>query len=85
MGRLMRKGECNMRAIKKLVEVDNEKSITVTSLPFKPGSKVEVIVLPSEKTGDVFDFADKIVRKKKIAPLSLREVEKIVHDVRRTK
>ena len=74
-----------MRAIKKLVEVDNEKSITVTSLPFKPGSKVEVIVLPSEKTGDVFDFVDKIVRKKKIAPLSLREVEKIVHDIRRTK
>ncbi len=74
-----------MRAVKKLVEVDNEKSITIRSLPFKPGSKVEVIVLPSQKTGDIFDFADKIVKKRKIAPLSVKEVEKIVHEVRRAK
>ena len=40
---------------------------------------------PSEKTGGIFDFADKIVKKRKIAFLSLKEVEKIVHDVRRTK
>jgi hypothetical protein len=40
---------------------------------------------PSEKTGDIFAFADKIVKKRKIAPLSLKEVEKIVHDVRRAK
>jgi hypothetical protein len=40
---------------------------------------------PSEKTGDIFDFADKIVKKRKIAPLSLKEVGKIIHDVRRTK
>ncbi len=74
-----------MRAVKKLVEVDNENSITVRSLPFKPGSKVEVIVLPSQKTGDIFDLADKIVKKRKIAPLTMKEVEKIVHDVRRAK
>ena len=40
---------------------------------------------PSEKTGDIFYFADKIVKKGKIAPFSVNEVEKIVHDVRRTK
>ena len=74
-----------MRAVKKLVEVDDEKSITIKSLPFKPGSRVEVIVLPSEKTGDVFDFADKIVKKRKMEPLSLKQIEKIVHDVRRAK
>ena len=74
-----------MRAIKKLVEVDDEKSITVTSLPFKPGSKVEVIVFPSERTGDIFDFVDKVVKKRKIASLSLKEVENMVHDVRRGK
>ena len=74
-----------MRAVKKLVEVDNEKTITITSLPFKPGSRVEVIVFPSEQTGDIFDFVDKVVRKRKIAPLSLKEVEKMVHDVRHMK
>jgi uncharacterized protein (UPF0264 family) len=74
-----------MRAVKKLVEVDNENSITVRSLPFKPGSKVEVIVLPSQETGDIFDLADKTVKKRKIAPLTMKEVEKIVHDVRRAK
>jgi hypothetical protein len=35
-----------MKAIKKLVEVEKDKSVTLKSLPFKPGSKVEVIVLP---------------------------------------
>ncbi len=40
---------------------------------------------PSEKTVDIFDFAEKIAKKTKIAPLSLKEVEKIVHDVRRAK
>jgi hypothetical protein len=74
-----------MRAVKKLVEVDNEKSITIRSLPFKPGSKVEVIVFPSRKAGDIFDFVGRIAKKRKIAPLSVKEVEKIVHDVRRAK
>ena len=40
---------------------------------------------PSEKTEGIFDFADKIVKKGKIAPLSVKEMETIVHDVRRTK
>ena len=43
-----------MRAVKKLIEVDDNKSVTVTSLPFEPGSKVEVIVLSADKKEDVF-------------------------------
>jgi len=74
-----------MKAIKKLVEVERDKSVTLRSLPFKPGSRVEVIVLPSVKEGDIFTFTDSVVKKKKIAPMSLREIEKIVHQVRGVK
>jgi len=73
-----------MKAIKKLVEVERDKSVTLRSLPFKPGSKVEVIVLPSAEE-DIFTFMDTAVKKKKIAPMSLKEIEKIVHEVRGVK
>ena len=74
-----------MKAIKKLVEVERDKSVTLRSLPFKPGSKVEVIVLPSVKEEDTFTFLDSVVKRKKIAPMSLKEIEKIVHEVRGVK
>jgi hypothetical protein len=74
-----------MKAIKKLVEVERDKSVTLRSLPFKPGSKVEVIVLPSVKEEDTFTFTDSVVKRKKIAPMSLKEIEKIVHEVRGVK
>jgi len=60
-----------MQAVKKIMEVLKDKSISLKSLPFKPGSKV-----------DVFSFMDTVVKNKKIAPLSMKQVEKIVHDVR---
>lgn len=71
-----------MRAVKKLVEVETNKSVTVKSLPFKPGSKVEVIVFPAGEEEDIFRFMDNVVKKKKIAPISLKQIEKIVHGVR---
>lgn len=74
-----------MKAIKKLVEVETNKSVTVKSLPFKPGSKVEVIVFPADKRGDIFSYMDKVMKKKKIAPMSLKQIEKIVHEIRTVK
>ncbi len=74
-----------MKAVKKLIEVDENKSVTVTSLPFEPGSKVEVIVLPTNKTKDIFRFTDSLAAKRRIKPMSLKEVEKIVHEVRGVK
>jgi len=71
-----------MKAIKKLIEVDRDKSETVKPLPFKPGSKVEVIVFPAKEEEDIFSYIDEVVKKKKIAPLSLKDVEKIVHEIR---
>lgn len=74
-----------MKAVKKLIEVERNKSITIKSLPFKPGSKVEVIVLPSKEKEDIFDFMDKAVKKRSIKPMSLKEIEKVVHEVRGVK
>ncbi len=70
-----------MQAIKKIVSVEKNKSITIKSLPFKPGSKVEVIILPSEEK-DIFSYTDEIVKKKGFKPMSMKEIEKIVHEVR---
>jgi len=73
-----------MNAVKKMVEVGKDKSIRLASLPFKAGSKVEVIVFSAEKE-DIFDAMDAVVRKKKIAPKGLKDIERIVHEVRGVK
>ena len=74
-----------MKAIKKLIEVEKDKSITIDSLPFKPGSKVEVIIFPAGNGEDVFSYMDNVVQRKKIVPMSLKKVGKIVHEVRGVK
>ncbi|MBI5048475.1 MAG: hypothetical protein HZB54_05985 [Deltaproteobacteria bacterium] len=73
-----------MNVVKKLLEVDKKKSIRLTALPFKAGSKVEVIVLPVEEK-DIFDSMDAVVKKKKLALMTMKEIEKIVHEVRGVK
>jgi len=73
-----------MNVVKKLLEVDKKKSIRLTALPFKAGSKVEVIVLPTEEK-DIFDSMDAVVKKKKLALMTMKEIEKIVHEVRGVK
>ena len=70
-----------MNVVKKLLEVDKKNSIRLTALPFKAGSKVEVIVLPAEEK-DIFDSMDAVVKKKKLALMTMKEIEKIVHEVR---
>lgn len=53
-----------MKAVKKFAEVGSDKSLILKSLPFPPGSKVEVIVLPAADKEDVFALMDKIVKKR---------------------
>lgn len=74
-----------MRAIKKLVEVESDKSVTIKPLPFKPGSKVEVIVFPAKEGEDIFGYMDEVAKRRKIAPMSMKEVEKIVCEVRKSR
>ena len=74
-----------MKAIKKLVEVEKGKSVRVKSLPFKAGRKVEVIVLPAGTEEDIFEFMDEVAKRRRIAPISLKEIEKIVHETRGVK
>lgn len=71
-----------MKAVKKLIKVEKDKSIKLEALPFKPGSKVEVIIFPAESEVDIFDYMDDLAKRKKIAPMNLKEIEKIVHEVR---
>jgi hypothetical protein len=46
---------------------------------------VEVIVFPIEDGEDVFPTMDRIVKKRGIKPLTMKQVEQIVHDVRALK
>lgn len=71
-----------MKAVKQFAEVGSDKSLILKSLPFPPGSKVEVIVLPAADEEDVFASVDKIVKKRGIKPLTMKQVERIVHDAR---
>ena len=68
-----------MRAVKTYAEVGSDKSLILKSLPFAPGSRVEVIVFPRADDEDVFPTMDRIVKKKGIKPLTMKQVEKIVH------
>jgi hypothetical protein len=55
-----------MRAIKTYAEVGSDKSLILKSLPFAPGSRIEVIVFPRADDEDVFPTMDGIVKKKGI-------------------
>lgn len=74
-----------MKALKKIVEVRSDKSITLDALPFKAGSRVEIIILPADEKNDIFSFMDAVVKRKKISPMSLGEIEAIVHKARAVK
>ena len=71
-----------MRAVKTYAEVGSDKSLILKSLPFAPGSRVEVIDFPRADDKDIYSTMDRIVKKKGIKPLTMKQVEKIVHDVR---
>lgn len=74
--------EDDMRAVKTYAEVASDKSLIIKSLPFPPGSRVEVIVFPAADGEDVFSTMDRIVKRKGIKPLTMKQVGKIVHDAR---
>ena len=74
--------EYDMRAVKTYAEVGSDKSLILKSMPFAPGSRVEAIVFPTADGEDVFPTMDRIVKKKGIKPLTMKQVEKIVHDAR---
>ena len=46
---------------------------------------MEVIVLPAGKEENIFKYMDRVTQSKKIPSMSLKEIEKIVHEVRGVK
>jgi len=50
--------EYDMRAVKTYAEVGSDKSLMLKSLPFAPGSRVEVIVFARADNEDVFPTMD---------------------------
>jgi hypothetical protein len=69
-----------MEAYKQILTVGKNREILIESVPYSPGSKVEVTVLPSGKS--IFKYTDNLVKKKGIPQYTLKEVEDIIHEYR---
>ncbi len=69
-----------MEAYKQILTVGKNREILIEGVPYSPGSKVEVTVLPTEKS--IFKYTDNLVQEKSIPRYTLKEVEDIVHEYR---
>lgn len=69
-----------MEAYKQILTVGKNREILIEGVPYSPGSKVEVTVLPSGKS--IFEYIDNLVQKKDIPRYTLKEVEDIIHEYR---
>lgn len=69
-----------MEAYKQILTVGKNREILIEGVPYSPGSKVEVTVLPSGKS--IFEYTDNLVQKKGIPRYTLKEVEDIIHEYR---
>ncbi|MBI3989146.1 MAG: hypothetical protein HY347_05975 [candidate division NC10 bacterium] len=72
-----------MQAYRKLIAVPKDRKIALEKVPFKPGTPVEVIVIPAETVpSDIYAYTAELVKRKKIPRYTLREIERIVHESR---
>ncbi len=70
-----------MQALKKKTKVGRQGTIQLKGLPYPPGTEVEVIVFPESKEG-ICEYTAGLVSEKRIPRYSVKEIEKIIHEVR---
>lgn len=72
-----------MRAYRKLTRVAQDRGVRVGKVPFKPGTSVEVIVVPAgREESSIYQRTAAIVRGRRLPRYSLKEIERIVHESR---
>jgi len=80
-----------LRACTRKVRVQSGNRAEITNLPFAPGSQVEIIVVGPEPktatgaTGSIYDYTESLTRKKKIPRYSMKQMEQIIHQSRRSR
>jgi hypothetical protein len=76
---MLNKGDF-MKTYKQILTVGKNREILIEGVPYSPGSKVEVTVLPRGES--IFEYTDNLVQKKGIPRYTLKEVEDIIHEYR---
>jgi hypothetical protein len=72
-----------MRAYRKLTRVAQDRGVRLGKLPFKPGTSVEVIVVPAGRPEpSIYQRTAAVVKRRRLPRYSLREIERIVHETR---
>ena len=77
-----------VRAVRRRVRVSRDRRIEIKSVPFQPGSEVDVIVVggettPEEETKeDIYNYTEQLKKNKRLPRYSLREIEEIIHQSR---
>lgn len=79
-----RDGEMStMRAFRKRTKVAQDRGVSLVRVPFKPGTSVEGIVVPSERAEPpIYRLTAALAKRRRIPRYSLKEVERIVHESR---
>jgi hypothetical protein len=81
----------SFRTIRKTVKIKADHRAEITGLPFAPGSEVDVIVVgpAASKTkapeGSIYDYTRSLSKKRRIPHYSMKQVEQIVHESRRSR
>lgn len=70
-----------MQALKKKTKVGRQGIIQLKGLPYPPGTEVEVIIFPESKE-TIYEYTADLLSEKKIPRYSVKEIEKIIHEVR---
>ena len=72
-----------MRAYRKRLKVAQDRGVNLGKVPFEPGTKVEVIVVPAgEPEPPIYRRLASATRRRKIPRYTMKEIERIVHEVR---
>jgi len=77
-----------VQAVRQRVRVSRDRRVEIRAVPFQPGSEVDVIVVGGEASveepalEDVYMYAERLRKQKRLPRYSLREIEGIVHQSR---
>ena len=77
-----------VQAVRQRVRVSRDRRVEIKAVPFPPGSEVDVIVVGGEASmeepalEDVYMYAERLRKQKRLPRYSLREIEEIIHQSR---
>lgn len=72
-----------MRAFRKRTKVGQDRGVSLGKVPFKPGTPVEIIVVPTDGVEPaIYRLTAAAVRRRRIPRYSLKEIARIVHESR---